>query len=335
MNALDRNDDASLAEVSAEPILQLIDGFRRSKTLFAAARLGIFDGQRPEGDGVQRLLETCVVLGLLKKQGREYVNTRLADQYLRRSSPQSLCGYIEHSNSVLYPLWAHLENAVLDGGNRWRQTFGAEAAAASRRQLLNGEGFLRGMHGLGLLSSLAVAAAFDLSRYQRLVDLGGATGHLALAVKERYPKIEAIVLDLPPVIELARQHAGDRVQLVAGDFLNDPLPAPDLFALGRILHSRREDEIRKLLTKLHDALPPDGGILIVETLLREDGPAHGYLQSLNMLVCTDGRERTLQEYSRLLFEAGFKKICGKITGVPLYQFPMIRTCRPIGAIRWT
>ena len=41
--------------------------------------------------------------------------------------------------------------------------------------------FLQGMHGLGLGSSPKVVEAFDLSRFRRLVDLGGATGHLAIA----------------------------------------------------------------------------------------------------------------------------------------------------------
>jgi hypothetical protein len=31
------------------------------------------------------------------------------------------------------------------------------------------------MHGLGLISSPHVVAAFDLARFERLVDLGGAT----------------------------------------------------------------------------------------------------------------------------------------------------------------
>jgi acetylserotonin N-methyltransferase len=41
------------------------------------------------------------------------------------------------------------------------------------------------------------------------------------------------------------------------------------------------------------------------------------MQSLNMLVCTEGRERTLSEYSILLRAAGFREIEGRITGAPL------------------
>jgi acetylserotonin N-methyltransferase len=76
------------------PILDLIEAFRRSKTMFAALELGVFDGERPAGAATDRLLEACVSLGLLEKRGGEYFNTPVADEYLRRSSPRSLAGYV-------------------------------------------------------------------------------------------------------------------------------------------------------------------------------------------------------------------------------------------------
>jgi acetylserotonin O-methyltransferase len=42
-----------------------------------------------------------------------------------------------------------------------------------------------------------------------------------------------------------------------------------------------------------------------------------HLQSLNMLVCTEGKERTLGEYATLLREAGFSDVRGKHTGKPV------------------
>ena len=41
------------------------------------------------------------------------------------------------------------------------------------------------------------------------------------------------------------------------------------------------------------------------------------MQSLNMLVCAEGRERTLGEYRLLLRDAGFAKVEGWRTGGPL------------------
>jgi acetylserotonin N-methyltransferase len=36
-----------------------------------------------------------------------------------------------------------------------------------------------------------------------------------------------------------------------------------------------------------------------------------------MLVCTEGKERTLAEYTSLLHQAGFTQIEGKVTAAPL------------------
>ena len=50
-----------------------------------------------------------------------------------------------------------------------------------------------------------------------------------------------------------------------------------------------------------------GGLLIGERLLNEDntGPKHALLLSLNMLVVTEGKERTVMEYRQLLEKHGF------------------------------
>jgi acetylserotonin N-methyltransferase len=303
------------------PVLDLIEAFRRSKTMFVAVNLGIFDGERPQGAAVDRLLEACVALGLLDQRGEEFFNTPVADEYLRRSSPSTLSGYIRYSNAALYPMWAHLEDAVIEGGPRWTQTFGIEGGLFSHffRNDQAMRDFLMGMHGFGMISSARVSDAFDLSRFSRFVDLGGATGHLGLAVKDRYPDLHVAVFDLPQVIEVTREFTGNRVELVAGDFFNDPLPAADIYAVGRILHDWGEEKIRKLLARIYAALPTGGALLIAERLLHEDrrGPVSTHMQSLNMLVCTEGRERTLSEYSALLRDAGFENVQARVTGAPL------------------
>ena len=293
-------------------VLDLIEAFRRSKTMFAAVDLGIFDGQRPaDCKELGRLLDACVALGLLEKRGDAYINTPEADKYLRSDSPDTLTGYILYSNQALYPMWGHLETAVREGTHRWKQTFGFEGPIFShffRTEAAMRE-FQKGMHGFGRLSSPAVVAAFDLSRFHRLVDLGGGTGHLAQAARERYPHLQTAVFDLPGV---ARMFPGT----MAGDFFTDPLPEADLFSLGRILHDWSEEKIHKLLDKIYRALPAGGGLLIAEKFLDPQNVA-AHMQSLNMLVVTEGRERSAEEYASLLRAAGFSSIETRRTGTPL------------------
>ncbi len=321
-------------------VLDLIQAFRRSKTMFTAVSLGIFD--RLEGgpatataiaaeigvnaDALAQLLDTCVAFGLLKKVNIEYSNSPEAKTYLTRTSPNTLAGYILYSDRVLYPLWGNFESAVREGTNRWQQTFGGSGSIFEHffRTDESRRDFLGGMDGYGQLSSPAVVAAFDLGRFHRLVDLGGATGHLALAACARYPHAQAAVFDLPGVLAITREYLqrsphGNRVELMAGDFFTDPLPEADLFALGRIVHDWSEDKIRRLLKKVWEKLPKGGALLVAEKLLDDDktGPLPALMQSLSMLVCAEGKERTLAEYTALLREAGFTLVEGKVTDAPL------------------
>jgi acetylserotonin N-methyltransferase len=330
----------SLPNPDPSIVLDLLEAFRRSKVMFAAAALGVFDrlGAGPASasilakdlnvslDGLERLLNACVSLGLLARHGLVYENTAASNAFLRRSSPSKLTGYVSFSNSFLWKLWDHLEDAVREGTNRWHQAFGWDGPifdSLYRTEEMKRE-FALGMHGYGQISSPEVVAAFDLSRFQRLADLGGATGHFAIAACQRYPKLKAVVFDLPGVIPLAKEKIieaslSNRIEISGGDFFTDPLPQADLYAVGRILHDWTEEKIHKLLTKIFESLPKDGALLIAEKLLDEDkkGPIWAQMQSLNMLVVTEGKERTLKEYESLLFAAGYTEVMGQRTNGPL------------------
>jgi acetylserotonin N-methyltransferase len=220
----------------------------------------------------------------------------------------------------------NLDAAIREGTHRWEQTFGGKVSIFEHffRTTEAHRDFLSGMHGFGQLSSPAVVAAFDLSRFHRFVDLGGGTGHLALTACARYPHLEVAIFHLPAAISTAEAYLpreGQRVpvQLIAGDFFNDSLPEADIFALGRILHDWSEDKVRTLLKKIWERLPRGGALLIAETLLNDDktGPMPALMQSLSMLVCTEGKERTLAEYTALLHEAGFTQVEAKVTHAPM------------------
>lgn len=319
------------------PVLDSLDGFRRSKAMFAALELGVFErlAKGPASldvlsrdlalnpDAAERLLDACVGSGFLRKREGAYENLPAATAYLVRSSPQALVGYIDYSNRVGYKMWGDLETAIRKGVNLWETTYGLKGGIFEHffKTEESKRDFLLGMHGMGMLSSPKVVASFDLGRFKHLVDLGGATGHLATEACRRWPELKATVFDLPPVIASAREFVAKtpvaaRVAMAAGDFFADPLPPADLYSLGRILHDWSLDKIRILLAKILAALPPGGGLLIAERLLQDDksGPLKGQLQSLNMLVCTEGKERSAAEYRALLQEIGFAEVQARETG---------------------
>ena len=152
--------------------------------MFAAVSLGVFESlhARPATSrelsarlgvpehALARLLGACTALGLLSIQDGRYHNQPAATRFLRRESSETMTGYIQYSDRVLFPLWSHLEDALREGSHRWEQEFGGKRVLFDRFFATEQEKrtFLSGMHGGGLLSSPAAVAAFDLSRFQTM-----------------------------------------------------------------------------------------------------------------------------------------------------------------------
>ena len=161
----------------------LIEAFRRSKTMFAALELGVFEetpttaaafAARAGADGraVELLLDACVALGLLTKADGVYGNTEEAERYLKRDSPDTLAGYALYSSNVLWKLWDHLPDAVREGTHRWPQAFGMQGPIFSHFFTTDEamRTFLTGLHGFGMLSSPQAIAAHDTPEYHAALD---------------------------------------------------------------------------------------------------------------------------------------------------------------------
>ena len=334
-----------MSDTAAPPpisgIVELLDGFKASKAMFTAVSLGVFDRlhEAPAGCGelardlncaehaLERLLGYCAAKELIVQdaEGR-WSNTPASDRYLRLESPDTLAGYVLCADRMQFRLWAHLEDAIREGTNRWEQEFGRKDGVFDHffKTKEDKEIFLRGMNGFGRISSPLAVAAFDLSRYRHMADLGGATGHLAIAACRRYPRMTACVFDLPavtPVAErtIAEEGLTERIDTVDGDFFKDTLPEADLYGFGRILHDWSDEQVRFLLKKTYECLPSGGAVIICEHILneRKDGPATALLQSMNMLVVAVGKERSASEYQTLVREAGFSEFHFQVTGGPV------------------
>lgn len=254
------------------PILELLNGFRKSKVLLTMVQLGIPDflhgrgkgsladvaghvqahhGQPASLEGLHRLLSACVALELLEYNPHEssYALSPVSREYLPTSADISLSGYVVHSDKVVYPLFGHLQHSVTSGDNAWQPAFGADGKDIfgciydTPSAVLQ---FMSGMHSFSCLSAPSVVKAFDLSAYKSLVDLGGATGAIAVAALQAYPGMSATVVDLPHVIDPAKEHFTkpqhvldqallQRLSWCAADFFQQPdhIPKADLFVLAR------------------------------------------------------------------------------------------------------
>jgi hypothetical protein len=160
----------------------------------------------------------------------------------------------------------------------------------------------------------AVVRAYDFSRFQTLVDVGGGYGALLSAILHRTPQLRAVLFDRPEVIPGARTHLESagvlaRCQVVGGDFFHSVPQGGDAYLLSRVIHDWNDERATVLLSQCRRAIQPGGTLLLVEeVLLPGDAPCYGKLSDLNMLVGPGGQERTEREYRTLYTAAGFELV---------------------------
>jgi len=177
--------------------------------------------------------------------------------------------------------------------------------------------FIEAMHVIARPLAPSLVAAARPQGARRLLDVGGASGTYTVAFLEAVPGMQATLFDLPDVIPLARERlaaAGwlDRVTLVAGDYLADPLPGGhDLAWLSAVIHSNGPEQNLSLYRKVCGALVPGGRIVIRDHVMTEDrtSPRAGALFAINMLAATEtGRTYTYREIATALEQSGFRDI---------------------------
>ncbi|XP_056414768.1 probable bifunctional dTTP/UTP pyrophosphatase/methyltransferase protein [Hyla sarda] len=312
-------------------ISDLIDGFKASKTLFAASKLKVFDKLKDKGalkameiadkinasvHGTERLLDACVALGLLEKTHQVYSNTELANTYLVSDAAYSIHEYIMYANDHLWFHFTHLDSAVVEGRGQHQTAIkktcdGVHGPEVKKRRM-------RAMHCTLKITARDIVTAFDLSKYSFACDLGGGTGVLAHELVWTYPEMKVEVFDLPEVINLTSQFQPEgfdssHVTLTSGNFMEDILPKADLYILSRVLHDLPEGPLNHLLKKVSEACHPGrSALLIAEIVLDEDKKEpRGLLQSLSM---SEGKQRSGTEYKKLLENNGFNSVQIKNTG---------------------
>jgi O-methyltransferase domain/Dimerisation domain len=315
--------------VTPEEILQLGLAFWGSKTLLSAVELGVFSelsggplareelavrlGLHPRG--ARDFLDALVALGMLEREDDRYANTAATDLFLDKAKPSFLGGLLEMANARLYPFWGHLTEALQTGEPQNESRTGGDFFRELYADPDRLRQFLHAMTGLSAGAAMGIGATFPFDRYETVLDLGCAEGGLLVQLANAHTHLCGTGFDLPAVKEPFEEHIrtmglGDRLQFVAGDFFDDPLPSADVVTLGHILHDWGAEEKLTLLRRAYDALPDGGAAIVFEAIIDDDRRtnAFGLLMSLNMLIETPGGfDYTAADCQGWMREVGFSE----------------------------
>lgn len=316
------------AAAADQKITQLLGGMWAMQAVATAAKLGIPDllvsggktaqevaaavGSHP--GATHRLMRALSSLGVFSpEEGGRYrltdVGERLRGDVVTGTLKEM---FIAETDEVHWQSWGKLADAVRTGEPRPQAVFGMPAFDYYGKNRAEGEQFGRAMENVSRFASHAVLEAYDFTGASRILDVGGGNGSLAVAIQERYPRLQATVLDLPYIESHANERIkalglADRCRFVAGDFFERVPEGADIHLLKFILHDWNDEESIRVLRSCRAALPPEGRVLIIESIVPEEiSPGFVYLMDLNMLVMTGGLERTAKEYETLLSRAGFR-----------------------------
>ncbi|MYA89038.1 MAG: bifunctional demethylmenaquinone methyltransferase/2-methoxy-6-polyprenyl-1,4-benzoquinol methylase UbiE [Boseongicola sp. SB0662_bin_57] len=106
--------------------------------------------------------------------------------------------------------------------------------------------------------------------HQRLLDVAGGTGDIALRFLKRAPEASAVVLDLTePMLDEGRKRAGgsglaDRVEWVAGDAMSLPFPDSAFDVCAISFGIRNVTRIGDALAEAFRVLRPGGRLMVLE-----------------------------------------------------------------------
>lgn len=187
---------------------------------------------------------------------------------------------------------------------------------------------VRGLHSAGYGEDVAAVAGWSSCR--RVVDLGGGTGSVLLAVLERHPSLSGAVLDLPYVAPQAKEALqasafAQRCEFIEGSFF-DPLPPADRYLLCNVLFNWDDAQAGAILARCAEA-GPVAGVVVAERLIDPDAEVElAAAQDLRLLAVCGGRQRGTAEFEALGAAHGLAltSVTPTASGMSLLRFDMCR-----------
>ena len=216
---------------------------------------------------LELLLYALVAAGLLTVDAGLFSNTSEANHFLVRGEP----GYIDGGRDI--DLWAHLLNTVLKTADSVRAGSPQARHDYKNMPVDELERFFRKLHPGALAAGRDLVSRHDFSAYRTMLDVGGGSGGLAIAVTEACPHIRATIVDLPTVTPITRRFvnassARERLCVLTADVVNEELPGSyNLAALKAFTQTLSPSEIRRVLRNIANVIERGGSIYILAHIL--------------------------------------------------------------------
>jgi len=272
-----------------ERILARIDlqqAFMISRCVVAAERLQVFrklHGKKlsaaaigrkigVRGWRIEAFLAALVSIGLLKKSGHLYSNTALADKYYVRE--RSIFWTKQFSDWCCreYRAFSVLEE-MLTTEQSYASILGIDSADYIKEMERDSQwayDFTYMLYYDHLPHAKALAQSLDLSKFHSVLDVGGGSGVMSMALVRKYRHLKACVMDIEPVVRVAKkiirkEKLTKRIDTLVGDHNKH---IPDGYDVMMFCDAEIGDGSTLMLA--YDSLPKGGLVALVEDFSSDD-----------------------------------------------------------------
>jgi predicted O-methyltransferase YrrM len=224
-----------------------------------------------------------------------------------------------------YQSWEALLPALQQGKTAFDLKFGMPIFEYLRDHPEDDRQFSASMASISGTENEAVARAYPFGRHARLVDVGGAHGHLLAAILRRHKKLRGVLYDQPHVVAgadasgfVSAPGVRERCEVSGGSFFDSVPTGADAYLMKYILHDWDDAKCARILGHCRDAMASNGRVLVADRVIQPGNAADwSKWLDINMLVGPGGQERTRDEFAALFASAGLKLVRVHRTASPV------------------
>jgi C-methyltransferase len=244
------------------------------------------------------------------RDGR-YALTPLAAT-LRSDAPLSVAGLARFYGSERYrELWSLLVDAVRTGQSVVPSMLGTDGFSYLAEDPDLASLFNNAHTAIAGIAAASVVDAYDFGRFPVIVDVGGGHGRLLAAILAATPSARGVVYDLPDVVTgapvvLDRAGVSSRARVEGGSFFDSVPTGGDAYVLQLVIHDWGDEATQTILRNVAAAAHDQATLLLVEMVIpRHHREFPGNWVDLELLLLTEGHERTAAQHRELLRRSGF------------------------------
>jgi predicted O-methyltransferase YrrM len=302
-------------------------GVRVAIALRMAAELGIADhlAEGPKSvaalagntglpaESLRRLLRGLSAFGVFEESADGmFSQTEMSACMRRRASPSLREMILVLNEDAVLNGWRRLPHVLESGAPAFPaangESFFDYIASDEGRSALMGE-FMTGIYGS---EGAKIATSIPFTRYDSLLDVGGGQGHVLIDILQQNPRIRGALFDLPQTAEIARSFLTDKgfshCEVLAGDFFENIPSGFDAYFIKSVLHDWDDDSSTRILSNCRKAMSEHGRVLVADVVIQPGNPVqHPHrMIDLEMMVSFGGKERTAEDFQKLLTQVGLK-----------------------------